>query len=238
MQFHHLWRSVVVFNCSSLFLLIQFYCLLVQYSCCSSKNSCLVLFLWRFWVINKTSSTSFMLGNTPKSSRSCNIFQYIEKCYSAVFHRCTPSSASTFYNLLQYFNSSTFYLIILLYVIIKESLKPISLNLYFENPLVMMNTLRLECMFSFVPFRWSPWGNPKTFSTQQLDRPKHYHTTKICRNVPLFKKCMEFWQTGKEVDSKTSDTYKIFWMKTCRNQVFLNQNLTRCWSFTSKSNTL
>ena len=58
MEFHSLWWAVIVFKCSYLIQLFDFYCLLVQYI--SRNYTFFVPFLWWLWVRSKSASTTFM----------------------------------------------------------------------------------------------------------------------------------------------------------------------------------
>ena len=74
MELHHLWRTVIVFNCSFLLELFDFYCLLQQYLLFSYlKFTFFVPFLWWLWVRSKSSSTASIYGKTPWDSRSPNL---------------------------------------------------------------------------------------------------------------------------------------------------------------------
>ena len=71
MEFHRLWSTVIVFKCSYLFQLFDFYCLMVRYLLFS--ENLLFSFLWWLWVRSKSSLTISMYGNTPLGSRSRNL---------------------------------------------------------------------------------------------------------------------------------------------------------------------
>ena len=82
-----------------------------------------------------------MKGNTPLGSRSRNLPQYIAEVHPSVTHRCTPSSDTNLFNLLQYLIRLVLCLIIGHDVIKIESLKSDYLPLYVANLIVSSRTL-------------------------------------------------------------------------------------------------
>ena len=101
-DFRQLWWTAIVFKCSYLFQLFDFYCLLVHYMFLFGRFTVFVLFPWSVWIRSKSLSTTSMQGNTPLGSWIRNTPWYIAEVHPGVNHRWTPSSATTPYNLLQY----------------------------------------------------------------------------------------------------------------------------------------
>ena len=64
-EFCLLWWTAIVFECSYLLQLFDFYCLLVQHMFSFWKFTFFVPFPWWIWVSSKSSSTTSIKGNTP-----------------------------------------------------------------------------------------------------------------------------------------------------------------------------
>ena len=105
------------------------------------KITFFVPLLWRFWVSSKNSLTFCMYGNTPLGNRSRNLCYYIAEVHPSVTHRCTPSSDTAPYNLLQYLIKSVLCLLRGHDVIKKESLNSDYLSPYRANLIVSSGTL-------------------------------------------------------------------------------------------------
>ena len=132
-EFRQLCWTAIGFKCSYLFQLFVFYCLLVQFMFLFGGFTVFVHFPWSVWITSKSLSTTSMQGNTPLGSWSRNLTWYIAEVHTGVNHRCTPSSATTPYNLLQYLIRSLLCLIMRHDVIMNESLKPDYLSVYVAN---------------------------------------------------------------------------------------------------------
>ena len=100
-----------------------------------------VHFLWFIWVRSKSSSTTSIWGNTPLDSLISNLFYYTAEVHPSVIRRCTLSSASILYNVLQYLIKSVLCLLIWHDIIINESLKSDYLYLYVAKLIVSSRTL-------------------------------------------------------------------------------------------------
>ena len=141
MEFRRLWWTVIVFKYGYLFHLFDLYCLLVQYSVFFLKIYFFVPFLWWISVRIKSSSTTSRWGNTPLDTPSRNLSLYIADVHPSVIPRCTLSSATTLYTLLQYLIRSVLCLVERHDIIINESLKSDYLSLYIANLIVSSRTL-------------------------------------------------------------------------------------------------
>ena len=197
-----------------------------------------------------------MQSDTPINGRSLNLYYYIAEVHPTVIHRCTTSSDSTLYNLLENLISSALCFIIIDHVIINESLRRDYSFPYIANHIVSSRTLLKTVLYQSI---W--WTHSysigclnkssyvdHSWETQDLNKQNNLidRTQSIqWKNAETCPFSMIRWKLGKlqqkytqKLTFRKNSFQKLtpfsFIFKLWRSVVFSIQNLTRCMFYFSE----